>query len=130
MNTSEARQQIGRRLAAVRSGIRRAQWKRGGLLLATVALGGLLALMAVDQFFGPLPVAARWIMFGAWLAAILAAAWAGLRPLLRKIGLVQVARWIEGRHPEIEERMSTVLELGGGHAGASPELLEALARRG
>jgi hypothetical protein len=128
MNTSEARQGIGRRLAGVRSGIRRAQWMRGGLLLATIALGGMLAIMAADHFLAPLPVAARWVMFGGWVVAIGAAACAGLRPLLRKIGLVQVARWIEGRHPEIEERMSTVMELSGGEAGVSAELLAELAR--
>ncbi len=129
MKTSDAEREIGRRLAAVRSGIRRAQWKRAGLLVAIALLGGLLLMMAADHFLAPLPQAARWILFCAWVAAVLAAAWAGLGPLLRKIGLVQVARWIEGRHPEIEERMSTVLELAsGGAAGASEELLEALAR--
>ena len=128
MNTSEARQDIGRRLEAVRSGIRRAQWMRGGLLLATVALGGLLAIMAADYLLAPLPGWARWVMFAVWLGVIGTASVIGLRPLFRKIGLVQVARWIEGRHPEIEERMSTVMELSGGHAGASEGLLEELAR--
>ena len=128
MKTSEARQDIERRLVALRSDIRRAQWMRGGLLTATVTLGGLLAIMAADHLLAPLPVAARWVMFTAWLLAIVAAVSAGLRPLLRKIGLVQVARWIEGRHPEIEERMSTVMELSGGDAGASAELLAELAR--
>src|SRR5687768_16290403 len=124
MSTEQARQDIGRRVAAVRESIRRAQMLRGGLLLATVALGSLLAIMTSDQFLAPLPMAARWVLFGLWLVAILAAAWVGLRPLMRKIGLVQVARWIEGRHPEIEERMSTVLELSGGDAGASAGLME------
>ncbi len=128
MSTEQARQDIGKRLATVRSSIRRAQWQRGGLLLATVALGGLLAIMAADHFLAPLPLAARWILFSLWLAAVVVALWVGLRPLLRKIGLVQVARWIEGRHPEIEERMSTVLELSGGDAGASAGLMEELAR--
>ena len=112
----------------MRSGIRRAQALRGGLLVATVALGGLLVMMALDHFLAPLPVAARWAMFIAWILGSLAAAIIGLKPLLRKIGLVQVARWIEGRHPEIEERMSTVLELSGGDAGSSAELLEELAK--
>jgi hypothetical protein len=128
MSTEQARQDIGRRLAAVRASIRRAQLLRGGLLLATVALGGLLVIMAADHFLAPLPMAARWVLFGLWLAAVIAALWVGLRPLMRKIGLVQVARWIEGRHPEIEERMSTVLELSGGDAGASAGLMEELAR--
>ncbi len=128
MSTEQARQDIARRLAAVRSNIRRAQLQRGGLLLATVALGGLLLIMAADLLFSPLPMAARWVLFGLWVAAVLGALWAGLRPLMRKINLVQVARWVEGRHPEIEERMSTVLELSGGDAGASAGLLEELAK--
>ncbi len=128
MSTNQTREDIGRRLGAVRSSIRRAQFQRGGLLVATVALGGLLAMMAADHFLAPLPVAARWAMFVAWLLATAAALVVGMRPLLRKIGLVQVARWIEGRHPEIEERMSTVLELAGSEGGASAELLEELAK--
>ncbi|MEK7954429.1 hypothetical protein WKV53_28185, partial [Luteolibacter sp. Y139] len=128
MSTEKARQEIGQRLEAVRSSIRRAQWTRGGLVIATVMLGGLLVMMALDHFLAPLPQAARWAMFGVWVLGTLAAAAIGLRPLLRKIGLVQVARWIEGRHPEIEERMSTVLELGGGHGGVSESLLEELAK--
>lgn len=128
MSTNQAREDIGRRLGAVRSSIRRAQLLRGGLLLATVALGGLLAMMAADHFLAPLPSAVRWAMFVAWLLATGAALVVGMRPLLRKIGLVQVARWIEGRHPEIEERMSTVMELSGTDSGASAGLLEELAK--
>ncbi|MCW1886492.1 hypothetical protein OKA04_17270 [Luteolibacter flavescens] len=128
MSTDEARREIGRRLEAVRSSIRRAQWTRGALVIATVMLGGLLLMMAVDHFLAPLPQIARWAMFGAWVLGTLVAAFFGLRPLLRKIGLIQVARWIEGRHPEIEERMSTVLELSGSPGGVSESLLEELAR--
>jgi hypothetical protein len=128
MSTEQARQDIGKRLSAVRASIRRAQLQRGVLLVATVAVGGLLAMMAADHFLAPLPMAARWVLFGLWLAAVLAALWIGLRPLIRKISLVQVARWIEGRHPEIEERMSTVLEVSGGDAAASAGLMEELAR--
>ncbi|HEY1123824.1 MAG TPA: hypothetical protein VGE67_19555, partial [Haloferula sp.] len=122
MSTDESRREIGRRLEAVRSSIRRAQWTRGGLVIATVMLGGLLLMMALDHFLAPLPQVARWAMFGVWVFGTLAAAAIGLRPLLRKIGLVQVARWIEGRHPEIEERMSTVLELSGSRGGVSESL--------
>ncbi|WP_035603299.1 hypothetical protein [Haloferula sp. BvORR071] len=128
MSTEQARQDITRRLATVRASIRRAQLLRGGLLLATVALGGLLVIMAADHLFSPLPMAARWVLFGLWLFAIVGALLTGLRPLLRKISLVQIARWLEGRHPEIEERMSTVLEISGGDAGASAGLMEELAK--
>jgi hypothetical protein len=128
MSTDEARREIGRRLEAVRTSIRKAQWTRGGLLVATVMLAGLLLMMALDHFFAPLPQAVRWAMFGGWVLGTSIAAAVGSRPLLRKIGLVQVARWIEGRHPEIEERMSTVLELAGSRGGVSEELLEELAK--
>jgi hypothetical protein len=64
MSTEDARNEITRRLAAVRSSIRKAQWTRGGLLVATVMLGGLLAMMALDHFLAP-PQAMRWVMSGA-----------------------------------------------------------------
>ena len=128
MSTEQAREEIGRRLAKVRSRIRRAQWARGGLLVATVLLGGLLFMMAVDHFLAPLPSGIRWGMFGVWLLSVGFAIFVAAKPLLRKISLVQVARWIEGRHPEIEERMSTVMELTGEHAGASAGLIEELSR--
>ncbi|WP_193211464.1 DUF4175 family protein [Luteolibacter marinus] len=128
MNSDQSRQEIGRRLAGVRRRIRRAQLLRGGLLVATVALGGLLVMMAADHFMAPLPGAARWAMFTAWVLGVGAALFAGIKPVTRKIGLVQVARWIEGRHPEIEERMSTILEIRDANSGASAGLLDELAR--
>lgn len=128
MSTEQARQDIEKRLAAVRSSIRRAQLQRAGLLVATITIGGLLAIMAADHFLAPLPMPARWMLFGLWLVAVISAIGVAARPLMRKIGLVQVARWIEGRHPEIEERMSTVLELSGGDANASAGLMAELAR--
>ncbi len=120
--------EIESRLQVVRSCIRRVQAQRGALVLATVALGGLLVLMAVDFGFAPLPMVMRWGLTGTWLLVVLAAARCGFAPLLKPIGLLQVARWLEGRHPEMEERLSTVLELAHGDTGVSLELLESLSR--
>jgi collagen type III alpha len=120
--------QIEARLKTVRSRIRRAQRTRGAMVTATAVLGGLMAMMAVDLLFSPLPMALRWTMTGAWLVAVVVAARSGFGPMFQPIGLLQVARWLEGRHPEMEERLSTVLELTDRDGGVSPELMESLGR--
>jgi hypothetical protein len=128
MNTNLASQEIESSLRAVRGRIRRVQAIRAGLIVATVLLGGLAIMMALDHFLFPLPKSVRWLMFGLWILGVLAAIRFGFAPMRRKIGLVQVARWLEGRHPEIEERLSTVLELQEGESGVSESLLAALAK--
>ena len=128
MNANTPSREIESRLKIVRGRIRSAQFKRAAWVTATVALGGLLVIMAADYFFAPLPLAARWVLFGAWLVAVGFALKSTVAPLLRKITLVRIARWIEARHPEMQERLSTVLELSGEAAGISPELLEALGK--
>ena len=128
MKKNQLSGEIEARLEAVRGRIRRVQLVRAATVVATVSLGGLFVLIAVDYFLSPLPAALRWGMTGAWLLAVLAAARFGTVPLLKPIGLLQVARWLEGRHPEMEERLSTVLELSGDPSGVSHELLESLAR--
>lgn len=116
------------RLQGVRSRIRRVQAARAALVIATIALGGLFAVMAVDYFLGPLPTAARWVLTGAWLVAVGVAARFGTLPLRTPVSLLQVARWLETRHPEMEERLSTALELEGTSGGVSASLVELLAR--
>jgi hypothetical protein len=124
MNSHE----IESRLKAVRLRIRGAQRTRASWILATAFLAGLLLIMAADYFFAPLPDFARWALFSAWIVIFAFAAKRVLAPLFRKITLVQIARWIETRHPEMEERLSTVLELSKNDTGVSPELLEALGK--
>ncbi|OYV06782.1 MAG: hypothetical protein CFE26_04440 [Verrucomicrobiales bacterium VVV1] len=128
MNTNLASQEIESSLRAVRGRIRRVQAIRAGLIVATVLLGGLAIMMALDHFLSPLPKSVRWVMFGVWILGVLAAIRFGFAPMRRKIGLVQVARWLEVRHPEIEERLSTVLELQQSESGVSESLLAALAK--
>ena len=98
-------------LTALRRRIRRIQLSRGLLRTLTVVLGGLFVLVALDYFLAPLPGTARAILFFAWIAG---AAYGFfrflLRPITRKIPLVRLARWLEERHPEVQERISTALE--------------------
>ena len=82
-------------------------------------------MMAADFVLAPLPVMVRWVLLGTLVIGTVAAGWAWLiNPLRRRITLVQVARWLETRHPEIQERVSTALELSGrSDAGASASQL-------
>ncbi len=116
-------------LVSLRRRIRRIQLFRGLLRTAGVLLGGLLLIIALDYFLAPLPSLARTALFFLWLAAILLAAVLFiLRPLLGKLPLVRLARWLEARHPETEERISTALELANHPEGVSPELLAELSK--
>ena len=119
---------ITRPLATILRRVRRLQWARGLLAVATIALAALLATMAADYFLAPLPAAARWAL---WSAFVVLTLWGALtflwRPLSRHPGLVRVARWLEGKHPELQERLSTVLELADNPQGGSESLLAELA---
>lgn len=120
-------EEIQAKLGEVRDRIRKVQLTRGTLVTATIALAGLLLMMAADWLFAPLPGAARWALFIVWIASIIYAGRVGFAPYFRKIGLVQIARWIEMRHPEIQERMSTVLEISKQEGNiASTDLIDAL----
>lgn len=121
-------QEIGARLSAVRKRIRKAQFWRGVALWLTVALAGLAAAVIFDLAVGPSPGWVRWSVSGGWLAAILWAAFHGFSPLLRPIRLLAVARWLESRHPELEERLSTALEVVDQDESVSPWLVEELVR--
>ena len=50
---------ITRPLATILRRVRRLQWARGLLAVATIALAALLATMAADYFLAPLPAAAH-----------------------------------------------------------------------
>ncbi|MDQ8191428.1 hypothetical protein [Roseibacillus persicicus] len=117
--------EIERQLQALRLRVRRVQLMRGGLLMGAVFLGGLLISMAADWIFAPLPAGARWTIFLLWMGALVWAGFVGFAPFFQKLSLIRIARWLESRHPELEERLSSALELSGQNA-ASAELLESL----
>ena len=120
--------QITTRLQAILRRVRRLQISRGILGVLTVFLASVLAVMAVDFFFAPVPTSVRFGLFAALLLITLAAFWIFLwKPLSQKIGLLQIARWLEVRHPEMQERISTAMELAGtSNSGTSESLLNKL----
>ncbi|MGJ8695227.1 MAG: hypothetical protein ACSHYF_02845 [Verrucomicrobiaceae bacterium] len=123
----ETTSRISRQLAVLRRRIRRVQFARGMVRFGSVVLGGLLLIAALDFIFAPLVTAIRVLLFFLWLAVMGWGLWSYLlRPLRRIISDVQLARWLEIRHPEVQERISTSLELAGSHEGISEELLAEL----
>lgn len=101
------------------------QFLRGTFLVGLLALGGLIGSMVLHWSFAPLPVLARWLVFVVWVAVVLWSAGKGFGPFFQKLDLIQIARWLEGRHPEMEERLSTSLSLSE-REGGSDELVSAL----
>lgn len=92
--------------------VRRLLFIRGLFATLAVALACLLAIMAVDATITLFSTTSRWILSLAGLALTLAAAWWFLlRPLSRRYTLTKMARILEIRHPELQERISTAVEL-------------------
>ena len=126
MNKQQSESSIDTALQSLLKQIRKAQTKRGWLLLITITLAGLLVIMLADYAFAPLSTVARWALFGAWLLTLAITIKLGFAPVFRKISHVTLARWLEGRHPEMQERLSTSIELDGHERGVSIELLDEL----
>ena len=85
---------------------------RGLLAVAAVAMVAILAIMAVDAAVMIFSPATRWLLTLAGLGVTACAAYFFLiRPLTRSFTLAGVARVLEIRHPEIEERVSSAVEL-------------------
>jgi DNA segregation ATPase FtsK/SpoIIIE-like protein len=116
---------IEARLKQVRARIRRMQALRGLMLISATLLLGLLVAMAIDLVFAPVPQAVRLAVFVAWLVVLVWMLKVGFGPMFRRIDLVRIARWLEQRHPEMDERLSTALELSNNES-VSPDLMEAL----
>ena len=92
--------------------LRRIIWLRGGLAVAAVAIGSILTIMAIDALVTIFSSTARWALSLIGLAATVAAAWRFLyRPLSREFTMTSIARLVEMRHPELEERISSSVEL-------------------
>lgn len=121
-------QTITDRLQAVLRRVRRIQFFRGMLGVLTCTLAVVLLIMAVDYLFSPLSTNVRWGLFAIIIATIIVSFWRlFLRPLNRRIELLQIARWLEIRHPEMQERISTAMELSNtSDSGTSAGLLEEL----
>lgn len=85
---------------------------RGLAAVTAVAVASLLAIMAIDAMVTIFSAGVRWGLWFAALAGIGATAWFVLvRPLRRRFTAAEIAALIERNHPELEERLSTVVEL-------------------
>ena len=107
-------QLIVARLKAVIRRVRRIQLLKGVFAVLAVALIAALVVMGIDAAFAVESKSIRLTLSLAALAVTALALWVWLlRPLSRRISLTTVARWLEEHHPEMQERISTAVELIG-----------------
>ena len=103
---------IARTLRAAAARIRRIVALRGAMATLAAALIAILAIMAVDWMVTILNPWVRWGLWAVGIGAVALVAHASLvRPLSRRLTPARLAALIERNHPELEERLSTVVEL-------------------
>ncbi len=92
--------------------VRRLLFIRGLCATLAVALACVLVIMSIDAALTLFSSSARWALsLGGLLITTIACIWFLIRPLSRRITLTEMARIIEIRHPELQERISTAVEL-------------------
>lgn len=92
--------------------VRRLLFIRGLFATLAVALACLLVIMAIDATLTLFSNGTRWALSLAGLFVTgIAAWWFLVRPLSKKFTLTRMARILEIRHPELQERISTAVEL-------------------
>ncbi|MFT5472205.1 MAG: hypothetical protein ACI856_000521 [Kiritimatiellia bacterium] len=111
--------------------VRRIIFVRGFMTTVVVLLACSLLIMAIDAGVMLYSSVIRWLLSLGGLAIVLATAWRSLvRPLSQPLTLTRMARVLETRHPELQERISSALELlsMGGSAGVtgSEQLIQLL----
>ena len=85
---------------------------RGVSAVVATALAALLAIMAIDAGVVLFSDVVRWLLTLSALALTVASAvWVLILPLARTITLTGIARSVEERHPELQERLSSAVEL-------------------
>jgi hypothetical protein len=85
---------------------------RGLAAVIATAIGCILLVMAIDAAFTLFSQTFRWVLTILALAATFGVAvWLLLIPLAHTISLAGIARAIEQRHPELQERLSSAVEL-------------------
>lgn len=101
-----------------------------GLGLVAIVLAVVAAIGMALDFALPLPSAARWAIWGGWIACgTLVAIAALIRPLIRRKDYADLAAVAERSRPEMGERLTSAVELLGTKAKphGSPDLIAALA---
>ena len=103
---------VAKILKASLARIRRILMFRGICATLAVFIASVLAIMAIDAMVTIYSNWVRWLLWCGAVAGTGSVAWFALiKPLRRKISLSDVALLIERNHPELEERLSTVVEL-------------------
>ena len=83
---------------------------RGLGTAALVVAAGAAVGMAAD-FAWDLPRAARWAIWGTWLATVVGLIVAAFRPLVRRSGALALAALAERSHPQLGERLTAAVAL-------------------
>ena len=103
---------VGRFLQDAIDRVRRIYLIRGIAAVGIVWVLGIVAVMAVDSRFVIFDDRIRWAMTaGVWLLTLVAAMLTIVRPLRRRLDFRRMAAILDKRHPEQEERLSTLVEL-------------------
>lgn len=104
--------QLTARLRKLVRRVRRIQLLRGAALTVAVALAATLTLMAIDAAILIPSDAVRLGLSLCGALFVVTTLWTTLvRPLRQPITLVKMARVLETRHPELQERISSAIEL-------------------
>ena len=112
MNVDKIPPQIAQILQKSLARVRRILFIRGLALTLAVGLIVLLTNIAIDAMVVIFSSVVRWSLWGAAVAIIGFTAWSSLiRPLRRKFTAKEIASLIERNHPELDERLTTVVEL-------------------
>ena len=103
---------IARALQRLIRRVRRVILVRGLSAFVAAVLGSLLLIMAIDASIVLFSQWSRWVLTLSALAFSAGVAiWFLILPLARTITLTGIARFIETRHPELQERLSSAVEL-------------------
>ena len=103
---------VGRFLEQSIDRVRRIYLVRGVAVVGIVWVLGIVAVMVADSRVVIFDDRIRWAMTaGVWLLALVAAMLAIVLPLRRRLDFRRMAMILDQRHPEHEERLSTLVEL-------------------
>ena len=130
MATATLPDSIERQLLTLDRQVRDATFSRGISRLALIVPLVLGIFLALDWIIG-LGTSLRFGLLAVWLTLTVAVLWREvLRPLFRPPSLAELAALVERQHPELKERLTSLVELQHHDApGASPVMRELLARQ-
>ena len=100
------------KLRSLISRVKRIALLKGICATIAVGLGSLLAIMAIDAAVTLFSSSTRWsLTLSALGLTVLAGWWFVFRPLTKRITLTSIARYVEERHPELQETISSAVQL-------------------